>query len=68
MKVSLDLADVTAELGNKGVVFYVAANDGKHAGKVRIGRATVEWCKGRKRIGNGKKISMERFLELLEGA
>lgn len=59
------LTDVEAQLGNKGIVLYIADNDGKHRGKLRVGQATVEWCKGRTRMGNGKKIPMNRFIDVL---
>jgi hypothetical protein len=59
------LTDVEAELGNKGVVLYIADNQGHHQGKLRIGQATVEWCQGRTRMGNGRKIRMADFIEAL---
>lgn len=49
MQVRLDLEDVTIILGNNGVLLKIADNDGKHVGNLRIGQATVEWCKGRTR-------------------
>ncbi len=52
-----------AELGNNGIVLYIADNDGKHVGKFRIGQATVEWCKGRTQIGNGRRIRMHEFID-----
>jgi hypothetical protein len=60
------VTDVEAELGYKGVVLYIADNQGSHLGKLRIGSATVEWCKGKKRMGNGKKIKMADFLAALD--
>lgn len=53
-------------LGNRGVVLHIADNAGHHKGKLRIGQATVEWCKGRTRIGNGKRVTLESFIERLE--
>jgi hypothetical protein len=64
MKVTL--TDVEAQLGNTGVVLYISDNAGKHQGKLRIGQATVEWCKGKTRMGNGKKIKMADFLAHLD--
>ena len=52
-----------ARLGNNGIVLYIADNNGKHLGKLRIGQATVEWCRGRTRIGNGRKTRLEAFIE-----
>lgn len=59
----ITLKDVEAQLGNNGVILYVADNSGKHVGKLRIGQATVEWCRGRTRIGNGKKLPMQDFID-----
>lgn len=68
MQVQAAMDDVTITLGNNGVTFTVADNDGKHVGHIRIGQATVEWRKGRIRAGNGKKIPLSKVIELLEAA
>lgn len=60
--------DIEAKLGNKGILLYIADNSGKHVGKLRVGQATVEWCRGKTSIGNGKKIKMQDFLDMLENA
>jgi hypothetical protein len=57
---------IEAKLGNNGVLHCIADNDGKHIGKLRFGQATVEWCPGRTRVGNGTKIPMEDFIKLLD--
>lgn len=59
----VSFSGIEARLGNKGIVLYVADNQGHHVGKLRIGQATVEWCKGRTRIGNGRRLAMEEFIE-----
>jgi hypothetical protein len=66
MQVRLDMEDVTITLGNNGVLLKIADNDGKHVGNLRIGQATVEWCKGRTRVGNGKKLRLRELLDLLD--
>ncbi len=65
MKVNADLSDSTIELGNNGVEFAIANNDGTHRGTLRIGKATVEWREGRTRKGNGRKIKLEKLIEAL---
>jgi hypothetical protein len=62
MRVSLTVGDTKAHLGNKGITFHIADNAGKHVGKLRIAQATVEWCEGRTRIGNGRKMALRRFI------
>jgi len=65
--VKVTVTDIQSQLGNKGITLYIADNAGAHKGKLRIGQATVEWCNGRTHMGNGKKISMEKFIETLNG-
>ncbi len=44
----------------------ITGNDDKHVGDLRVGRATVEWMKGRTREGNGKKIHISKLVEFLD--
>ncbi|WP_422733914.1 hypothetical protein ACN26Y_28755 [Micromonospora sp. WMMD558] len=66
MEVKLKLDDVSITLGNKGIVLKIADNQGKHVGDLRIGKATVEWMKGRTRDGNGVKIRPDDLISLIE--
>ncbi len=63
MKVQLDVKSLDISLGNTGVVLYIADNAGKHVGKLRVGQATLEWCKGKVPLGKGKKVPLEEFVE-----
>ncbi len=65
MKVELEI-DKPIPLGYRGVLLKITGTNGKHVGDLRVGRATVEWMKGRTREGNGKKIPMSRLVEFLE--
>ncbi len=56
---------IEADLGYNGIVLYIADNGGKHVGKLRIGQATIEWCRGKTSIGNGKKITLANFVKTL---
>jgi hypothetical protein len=51
MKVSVNDLNVSMELGNNGIELRVYDNDSNHLGDLRIGRATIEWCRGRTRTG-----------------
>lgn len=66
MDVKLKMDDVSITLGNKGILLKVHDNDGKHVGDLRIGKATVEWMKGRTRDGNGVKIKLQDLIQLIE--
>lgn len=63
MRVSADLGELNVNLGNNGINFPLSEKD-KHVGTLRIGRATVEWRKGKKH--KGKSIPLKRLLELIE--
>jgi hypothetical protein len=62
MKVAVDMKSIDLSLGNNGIVLYVYDNANKYVGKLRVGQATVEWCKGKVPIGKGQKISLENFI------
>ena len=65
MQVQLKLDDIGASLGNNGILLKIADNTGEHLGDLRIGKATVEWMKGRTREGNGKKTKLDKLIEVL---
>jgi len=68
MQVRIKNLKVGMELGNEGVEFEIRNNQGKHLGDLRLGKATVEWCRGRTRKGGGKRIAIERLIDLIEKA
>jgi hypothetical protein len=60
---------VSMGLGNNGIEFEVRDTDGKHLGDLCLGRATVEWCPGRTRRGNGVRKSWNQLIDWFqEGA
>ena len=67
MKVNVDDLDVIMELRNKGLLLSVYDNDNKYRGKLRVGRGTLEWCKGKTRLGNGIKINWNDLIAYFEG-
>ena len=66
MKVAIKDIDVDIALGNNGVMFEIRDNNDKFRGKLRLGRATVEWCPGKISIGNGKKKKLEDVISWFE--
>jgi hypothetical protein len=62
MQVTIKDLAVSMELGNPGVEFDVYDANGNHLGDFRISNATVEWCKGRTRSGNGVQRSWEELI------
>lgn len=68
MKVKIKDLNISMELGNNGVTFDVYDNANKFMGDLRLGKATVEWCKGKTKAGNGVKVKWNDLLEFFEGA
>ncbi len=65
MKVDVSKFDVGLQLGNNGITFAVYENDGTYAGKLRVGKATIEWCSGKTKIGNGHKFELSELVAYL---
>ena len=68
MKVSIKDLAVNMELGNKGITLDIYDNQGNFLGDLRVGKATIEWCKGKTRSNNGKKVNLEQFIQWIEGS
>ena len=68
MPVKAQLDKITVQLGNNGINFKISDSSGAHLGDLRIGRATVVWMKGKTSEKNGKRISMKKFLAMLDDA
>ena len=62
MKVTIKKFDVEMELKNNGVTFDVYDNGGNYLGDIRLGKATIEWCRGKTRPGNGDQKSWDELL------
>ena len=65
MQVTIKELATEIKLGNNGVMLELRNNDDTFLGKLRIGRATVEWCPGKTRVGNGRKVSIQQLVALL---
>ena len=66
MKVSVKDLAVSMELGNNGIELDVYDNQGNHLGDLRVGKATIEWCKGRTRTGNGSRKTWNELIAWFE--
>lgn len=66
MKVWVKNFDVEMELKNNGVEFEVYSPDGStHRGDLVLTKSTVIWCEGRTKRENGKRLSWDKFIELM---
>lgn len=66
MKVSVKDFQVNMQIGNNGIELDVYDNQNKHLGDLRIGKATIEWCKGQTQRGNGKKKTWDDLIKFFE--
>lgn len=66
MKISVKNLNVTMDLGNDGITFDVYDNQGTFQGDLRLGKGTVEWCKGKTRGGNGTKVKWPELIAFFE--
>jgi len=67
MKVSVKDLAVTMDLGSKGVELDVYDTSDVHLGDLRIGKAKIEWCKGKTHAGNGVIVSWTELIAWFEG-
>jgi hypothetical protein len=68
VKVRIKDLSINMELGNNGVTFDVYGNDQTFLGDLRLGKGTVEWCKGKTKAGNGVKVKWKDLIAFFEGA
>jgi hypothetical protein len=66
MDVRIKQFNVEMELKTKGIELEVRDNEGNHLGDLCIGKANVEWCKGKTRRGGGKPASWDELIEWFE--
>ena len=66
MKVTIKDLQVRMALGNNGIELDVYDNQEDHLGDLCIGRATIEWCRGKTRRGNGVRKSWQDLIAFFE--
>lgn len=66
MKVSVKDLAVSMDLGNNGIELDVYDNQDNHLGDLRVGKAKIEWCRGKVRKGNGKQVSWNQLIQWFE--
>jgi hypothetical protein len=65
MKVNIKDFNVTMDLGNKGIILDVYEPNGKRRGDLRIGKAKIEWCKGKTQTG--VKRTWQELIDWFQG-
>lgn len=66
MKVSVKDLSVTMEIKNNGIELDVYDNADKHLGDLVVTKSKLIWCKGKTNKNNGKSISWDKFIEMME--
>ena len=66
MDVRIKDLKVDMGLGTNGVEFEVRDTNGNHLGDFCVGKATIEWCKGRTHRGGGKQVNWDELITWFE--
>lgn len=66
MNIKIRDLDVQMKLGNNGITLEVRSLDDQFLGKLRIGRAKLEWCPGKTSIGRGHQMLFPDLIALIE--
>ncbi len=66
MDISVKNFDLELQVKTNGIEFLVRDNDGTHRGTFVINKARIEWCKGKKRRGNGVQVDWDVLIDVLE--
>jgi hypothetical protein len=65
MIVTMQVGDSVAELGSSGVTFTIYDNQQSLVGRLRVGKATVEWAPKNAKMGakgKAKQVGLERVI------
>jgi hypothetical protein len=65
MNVSVKDFSVTMDVKNNGIELDVYDND-QHLGDLVVRKSGLEWCQGKTRKKNGKKISWKDFIKHMQ--
>lgn len=67
MKVRIKNLSVDMEVKNNGVEFEVRDTADNFLGDCFITKTGLIWCKGKTAKANGKKISWNKFIDMMDG-
>jgi hypothetical protein len=58
--------DVEMEIKNKGIELEVRDTDGTFLGDLIVTKTQIIWCKGKTSREHGKKLTWQRFANLMD--
>lgn len=65
MNVKIKQFDVDMKIKNKGIEIDVS-NTSTHLGDLYVTGTNLTWCKGKTRQANGKKVTWEKFMAMMD--
>lgn len=66
MQISIKEFNVEMEIKNRGVELEVRDPDGNHRGDLVVTKTHVIWCGGRTTPENGKSLTWNRFIAMMD--
>lgn len=66
MQVKIKKFDVEMELKNNGVELEIRDPSGNFLGDLVVTKKHLIWCKGKKARANGKKLTLDKFIKMME--
>ena len=66
MKVKIKKFNVEMEVKNAGIELEIRDNNDNFLGDCYLTKASLIWCQGRTKKRNGKRVSWEKFIKIME--
>jgi hypothetical protein len=66
MKVQFKDLGVDMQVKSRGIELQISDPSGKQVGDLIVTQTKIIWCKGRTRRENGKKLSWNKFAEVMK--
>ena len=66
MQVAIKRFNVQMDIKSNGLELEVHDNAGAHLGDLVITKTKVVWCQGRTRPENGKALTWQRFITMMD--
>ncbi len=66
MRVTIKDFGVAMDIKARGIELQVTDTAGKQRGDLYVTMSKLTWCKGKKQRHNGKSLTWEKFIEMME--
>ena len=68
MQVKIKSFDVEMDLKNKGIELEIRDPSGNFLGDLVVTKTILIWCKGKTARNNGKKLTINKFIEMMDAS